>query len=132
MKITTKEIKGAAKQLSEQLTEAAQKKITEKKEVQKIIALKGRKKFIEDSITVYRATYNAEYLAHLKYIKKLRENQLNKFGESKDREFRLLFKLPVRLYVYLNRFLNPQFPENNKESRWFAKKYREFCAAEKI
>ena len=132
MKFTSKDIKGAAKQLSEQLTEIAQKKIAEKKEVQKMIALKGRKKFIENSITVYRSQFNKEYLDHLKYIKKLRALQLNKFGTSKDGQFRLLLKLPTRLYVYLNRSLPSQFPEDIKESKWFAHKYREFVVAEKI
>ena len=132
MKFISKDIKDAAKQLSEQLTELAQKKIIEKQEVQKMIAIKGRKKFIENSMIVYRATYNAEYLEHLKYIKKLRALQLNKFGTNEDERFRLLIKLPTRLYVYLNRFLNPQFPADTKESHWFAKKYKEFCTAEKI
>jgi len=132
MKFISKDIKDAAKQLSEQLTEIAQKRIAEKKEVQGMISQKGRKKFIEDSVTIYRSQYNLEYFEHLKYIKKLRALQLNKFGTNEDERFRLLIKLPTRLYVYLNRFLNPQFPEDTKESRWFAKKFREFVVCEKI
>ena len=106
--------------------------LKQKKQIKKDIEKQGRKKFIEDSITAYRAWHNKEYLEHIKYIKKLRLIQLNKYAATPNLEFRLLLKFPTRLFVYFNRFLDPQFPIDEKEARWFARKYREFVVPEKI
>lgn len=127
-----KELEEGKKKIGKQLFQKLQQRKQEIKEIKKQIALKGRKKFIEDSMTSYKAYYNAEYIDHCKYILKLRKLQANKYASSSGNEFRLLFKLPANLYKYLHRFLEPAFPENNKESRWFAKRYPEFCVAEKI
>jgi len=127
-----KDLMNAKKMVAESLIAKYERKMLEAKEIEKQISLKGRKKFIEDSITAYRAWHNAEYIEHLKYIRKLRKIQINDYAATPDKEFRLLFKLPSELYFYLNRFLKPAFPENEKESIWFAKKYKEFCVAEKI
>ena len=127
-----KEFEAERKKIGKQLFEKLQKRITEDAEIKKQLLKRGRKKFIEDSVTVYRANYNTEYLDHCKYIKQLRNQQINKFGASADKSFRLVFKLPAKFYSYLNRFLDPPFPENDKESNWFARKYKEFCVAERL
>lgn len=128
-----KEIIKDSQDIAKNLVAVAAEKDKETKEIQKQIKNKGRKKFIEDSVTIYRSSFNAEYLDHCKYILKLRKAQANKYAASPDGEFRLLFKLPSRLYVYLSRFLEDKpFPENSKESKWFARKYPEFCVAEKL
>jgi len=120
------------KKIGKELFLKTQKRIEEDKEIIRQISLKGRKKFIEDSMTSYRAYYNAEYLEHCKYIRKLRSIQANKYASSPGDEFRLLFKLPANLYKYFDRFLGHPFPQNEKETKWFAKTFKEFVVAEKI
>ena len=125
------ELEQAKQNLMEAVQGAARKMVEQKEQIKKDIEKRGRKKFIEDSVTAYRAWHNKEYLEHIKYIKKLRSIQLNKYASTPGLDFRLLLKFPTRLYVYFNRFLDPPFPMNNKESHWFARKYREFCVPEK-
>jgi len=127
-----KDLQDTKKIIVENLIARLEQKEQEVKEIKKKIFIHGRKKFIEDSIMAYRAWYNEEYLDHLKYIRKLRKLQNNEYAATSNKEFRLLFKLPTNLYLYLNKFLDPKFPEDHKESIWFAKKYKEFVVAEKI
>lgn len=127
-----KDLTKAKRGIAKHLLDTLEKKQLEEKEVRELIKKRGRKKFIEDSVMSYRAYHNKEYLEHLKYILKLRKLQANEYAATPDGEFRILFKLPTNLYVYLTRFLEPNFPVDNKESRWFAKKFPEFCVAEKI
>ena len=131
-KLSQRELEQAAYNLQTVIEGVVEKMKYEKEQIKKQIEKTGRKKFIEDSITAYRAWHNQEYLSHLKYIKKLREIQANKYASTPDYEFRLLLKLPTRLYVYLNRFLEPEFPMDDKESYWFSHQFPEFVVPEKI
>uniref|UniRef100_A0A6M3IJ43 Uncharacterized protein n=1 Tax=viral metagenome TaxID=1070528 RepID=A0A6M3IJ43_9ZZZZ len=127
-----KDLTEAKRKIAKHLLDKLEQKNLQEKEIRNLIEKHGRKKFIEDSIIAYRAWHNIEYLEHLKYILKLRKLQANKYASTPDGEFRILFKLPTNVYNYLNRFLEPRFPLDNKESKWFARKFPEFCVCEKI
>lgn len=118
--------------IGKQLFQKLQQRVEEDKKIIAQISLLGRKKFIKDSMTSYRAYHNAEYLEHCKYIRKLRSIQANKYASTPDGQFRLLFKLPANLYGYFDKYLGHPFPQNEKETQWFAKTFKEFVVAEKI
>jgi len=127
-----KEFKSAKEKVVNGLLRMALDNSKKDLKIRKQLLKDGRRKFINDSIIAYRSWYNAEYIEHLKYIKDLRQIQANKFASTKDNTFRLLLKVPSRLHEYLNRYLDPPFPQDNKEVKWFAKKFRIFCVAECI
>jgi len=103
--------------------------------VQSSIITGGRKRFIEDCIITYRSEFNEEYIQHLKNLKEYHDNLINPTGRDKNSEIdlRAAVSIPNRLYKLLSLQLsNPHFLEDNKELRWFMRKFPEFSLPTKI
>lgn len=101
--------------------------------LEQMLEKKGRKKFIEDAIKIYRAEFNNEYIKHLKRVKKFRDKQKNKFGSDEDKEFRIGVSIPERLFILIDKVLeDPLFLEDKEELLWFTKKFPMFTVPEKI
>jgi len=95
----------------------------------------GRRKFIEDTVKVYRSDYNEEYVKHLKEVHLQRNKQANKYASTPDKEMRPVVSIPNRLFYFIDRALiemsEPRFLSEKKELEWFLKTFPEFQVPEK-